>query len=143
MPFDGIDPEAENSVRILEMIEARLEGGRMWVRGCMFAAAGRVCLLGAHQSVARRCEDHGKADRALHYLARAIGSTTRSRSSPRWISSLIVEFNDTCAGYEDVERVLHKAQELALADAAPTTVMDFDHFAGNKCAQFNSHDSSA
>ena len=50
MPFDGFDPGIENPVRVLELIEERLQSGRMWARGCTFAADGRVCLLGAHET---------------------------------------------------------------------------------------------
>ena len=118
MPFDGFDPGVENPVRVLELIEERLQGGRMWARGCTLAADGRVCLLGAHYSVARRFDDNGVAGRALRYLAQAIEPKARCRRTRRRRSIMIVEFNDNCSGYDDIERVLHKAQELARGDAA-------------------------
>jgi len=125
MPFDGFDPGVENPVRVLELIEERLQGGRMWARGCMLAADGSVCLLGAHYSVARRFDDHGVTGRALHYLAQAIEPKARCRRTHRRRSITIVEFNDNCSGYDDIERVLHKAQELACGDAAPAATIDF------------------
>ena len=128
MPFDGFDPGIENPVRVLELIEERLQSGRMWARGCTFAADGRVCLLGAHYSVTRRFDDNGVAGRALHYLAQAIESKARCRRTRRRRSITIVEFNDNCSGYDDIERVLHKAQELARGDAAPTATINFGCF---------------
>ncbi len=125
MPFDGFEPGIENPVRVLELIEERLQGGRMWARGCTFAADGSVCLLGAHYSVTRRFDDNGVAGRALHYLAHAIESKARCRRTRRRRSITIVEFNDNCSGYDDIERVLHKAQELARGDAAPTATINF------------------
>jgi hypothetical protein len=83
MPFDGFDPGVENPVRVLELIEERLQGGRMWARGCTLAADGRVCLLGAHYSVARRFDDNGVAGRALRYLAQAIEPQARCRRTRR------------------------------------------------------------
>ena len=65
MPFDGFDPGIENPVRVLELIEERLQSGRMWARGCTFAADGRVCLLGAHYSVTRGFDDNGLAGRSM------------------------------------------------------------------------------
>ncbi len=82
LPFDGFDPGLENPVRVLELIEERLQGGRMWARGCTFAADGRVCLLGAHYSVTRRFDDNGVAGRALHYLAQAIEFEGTSQAHP-------------------------------------------------------------
>jgi hypothetical protein len=130
MPFDGFDPRGENPGRLLELIEERLQGGRMWARGCMLVADGRTCLLGAHYSVARRFNDNGVAGRALQYLAQAIEPKARSRSrrTRRRCSITIVEFNDNCSGYDDIERVLHKAQELARPGAAPTSATDFGCF---------------
>jgi hypothetical protein len=128
MPFDGFDPGVEDPVRVLELIEERLQGGRMWARGCTLAADGRVCLLGAHYSVARRFDDNGVAGRALHYLAQAIEPKARRRRTHRRRTITIVEFNDNCSGYDDIERVLHKAQELARGDAAPKAKINFGCF---------------
>ena len=59
-----------------------------------------------------------QADRALEYLARAItpGSRAKDWSDRRWVETSIADFNDNCAGYGEIERVLRAAQELARAD---------------------------
>jgi hypothetical protein len=75
--------------------------------------------------VARRFDDNGVAGRALRYLAQAIEPKARCRRTRRRRSIMIVEFNDNCSGYDDIERVLHKAQELARGDAAPMATIDF------------------
>jgi hypothetical protein len=124
MPFDGLDPRVENPVRLLELIEELLQGGRRWTRGCMLAADGRVCLLGAHYLVASCFSDNGVAGRALHYLAQAIAPKARFRRSRRWHSITIIEFNDNCSNYNDIERVLRKAQELARCAVAPASEID-------------------
>ena len=137
MPFDGTDLEVGITVCVLELMEEWLQEGRMWVRGRMFAAGGRTCLLGAHDSVARRFDDKGKGGRALHYLAQAIEPKGRGRRTRRWILATIVEFNDNCAAYNDIERVLHRAQELARADAASTATMDCGCFEKITHAKFD------
>ena len=52
------------------------------------------------------------------YLARAItpGSRAKDWSDRRWVETSIADFNDNCAGYGEIERVLRAAQELARAD---------------------------
>ena len=60
----------------------------------------------------------GRADRALEYLARAITPSSRAKdwSDRCWVETTIADFNDNCAGYGEIERVLRGAQELARAD---------------------------
>lgn len=118
MPFDGTDPEVEKSVRVLTMMERKLQRGRMWGRDDMFARGGQMCLLGAYYLVAYGRADESQARRALSYLARAIDPASRARPTRRWIANVIADFNDSCAGYGEIERVLHQAQELARADIA-------------------------
>jgi hypothetical protein len=60
MLFDGIDPAvaksapalgltvAGKSLHALELMEARLQGGRKWTRHFMFREGGEMCLLGAN-----------------------------------------------------------------------------------------------
>jgi hypothetical protein len=114
MPFDGIaDPVAAKSLQALELMEDRLQGGRKWTRHFMFRDGGTMCLLGA------RCIGAGRqADRALEYLARAIrpGSRAKDWSDRCSVETTISDFNDSCAGYGEIERVLRAAQELARAD---------------------------
>jgi hypothetical protein len=83
----------------------------------MFRDGGQMCLLGASYfgcniGAGRR------ADRALEYLARAItpGARAKDWSDRRWVETSIADFNDNCAGYGEIERVLRAAQELARAD---------------------------
>jgi hypothetical protein len=131
MPFDGIDAAiaksafaleltvVSKSLQALELMEGRLQGGRKWTRHFMFREDGRMCLLGAVYSGF----DLGAAshtERALEYLARAIEPASRARdwSDRCWIETTIADFNDSCAGYGDIERVLRAAQGLARADFA-------------------------
>ena len=78
-----------------------------------------MCLLGAKYS---GCDlgAGNQADRALEYLARAIEPASRARdwSDRCWIETTVADFNDRCAGYGDIERVLRAAQGLARADFA-------------------------
>jgi hypothetical protein len=119
MPFDGIDSAVAKSLRTLELMEGRLQGGRKWTRHFMFREGGKMCLLGANYlgcdlGVGRQ------ADRALEYLARAIEPASRAKdwSDRGWIETTIADFNDSCAGYGEIERVLRAAQALAGADIA-------------------------
>ena len=59
-----------------------------------------------------------QADRALVYLARAIRPKSHAKdwSDRCWVETSIADFNDSCAGYSEIERVLRAAQELAHAD---------------------------
>ena len=118
MPFDGIaHPVAAKSLQALELMEDRLQGGRKWTRHFMFRDGGKMCLLGASYF---GCEiDAGsKAGRALEYLVRAIRPVSRAKdwSDRCWVETTIADFNDGCAGYSEIERVLRAAQELARAD---------------------------
>jgi hypothetical protein len=120
MPFDGIDnPIAAKSLHTLELMEDRLQGGRKWTRHFMYVDGGKMCLLGAHY-FGCYFGDGMQADRALDYLAQAIKPTSNaaSRSDRCWIETTITGFNDRCAGYGEIERVLHHAQELARAEIA-------------------------
>ena len=116
---DGIaDPVAAKSLQALDLMEDRLQGGRKWTRHFMFRDGGKMCLLGASYfgcniGAARQ------ADRALEYLARAIRpgvSRAKDWSDRCWVETTIADFNDSCAGYSEIERVLRAAQELARAD---------------------------
>ena len=55
--------------------------------------------------------------------ARAIMPRSRAKdwSDRCWVETTIADFNDNCAGYGEIERVLRAAQELVRADitAAP------------------------
>jgi hypothetical protein len=118
MPFDGIaDPVAAKSLQALELMEDRLQGGRKWTRHFMFRDGGKMCLLGASYF---GCDigTGRQADRALEYLARAIrpGSHAKDWSDRCRVETSIADFNDSCAGYSEIERVLRAAQELARAD---------------------------
>ena len=118
MPFDGIaDSAAAKSLQALELIEDRLQGGRKWTRHFMFRDGGKMCLLGASYFGCNIGAGR-QADRALEYLARAItpGSRAKDWSDRRWVETSIADFNDNCAGYGEIERVLGAAQELARAD---------------------------
>ena len=120
MPFDGIaDPVAAKSLQALDLMEDRLQGGRKWARHFMFRDGGKMCLLGASYF---GCEiDAGsKAGRALEYLVRAIRPVSRAKdwSDRCWVETTITDFNDSCAGYGEIERVLRAAQELARTDIA-------------------------
>src|SRR5271166_6650300 len=118
MPFDGIaDPVAVKSLQALELMEDRLQDGRKWTRHFMFRDGGKMCLLGAHY-FGCNLGDGRRADRALEYLARAIDPASRAgnRGDRCWIETTITRFNDSCAGYGEVERVLHQAQKLARAE---------------------------
>jgi hypothetical protein len=131
MPFDGVDSAvaksapaldltvAAKSLRALELMEGRLQGGRKWSRHFMFREGGRMCLLGANYF---GCDlgAGSPADRALEYLARAVEPASRASdwSDRCWIETTITDFNDSCAGYGDIERVLRAAQRLARADIA-------------------------
>jgi hypothetical protein len=118
MPFDGIaDPVAAKSLQALDLMEDRLQGGRKWTRHFMFRDGGQMCLLGASYFGCNIGEGR-QADRALEYLARAItpGSRAKDWSDRRWVETSIADFNDNCAGYGEIERVLRAAQELARAD---------------------------
>ena len=91
----------------------------------MLAADGRVCLLGAHYLVASCFSDNGVAGLVLHYLAQAIAPKARFRRSRRWHSITIIEFNDNCSNYNDIEKWgPRKAQELARCAAAPASEID-------------------
>ena len=118
MPFDGIaDPVAAKSLQALELMEDRLQGGRKWTRHFMFRDGGTMCLLGARY-LGCYIGAGSHADRALEYLARAIrpGSRAKGWSDRCWVETTISDFNDSCAGYGEIERVLRAAQELARAD---------------------------
>ena len=120
MPFDGIaDPVAAKSLQALELMEDRLQGGRKWTRHFMFRDGGKMCLLGANYF---GCDLGAgrQADRALEYLARAIEPASRAKnwSDRGWIETTITDFNDSCAGYGEIERVLRAAKTLARADIA-------------------------
>jgi hypothetical protein len=118
MPFDGIaDPVAAKSLRALELMGDRLQGGRKWTRHFMFRDGGEMCLLGASYG-GRDIGAESQADRALEYLVRAIspGSRAKDWSDRCWVETTITDFNDSCAGYAEIERVLRAAQELARAD---------------------------
>ena len=120
MPFDGVaDSVAAKSLQALELIEDRLQGGRKWTRHFMFRDGGKMCLLGASYFGCNIGEGR-QADRALEYLARAItpGSRAKNWGDRRWVETSIADFNDNCAGYGEIERVLRAAQELARADIA-------------------------
>ena len=118
MPFDGIaDPVAAKSLQALDLMEDRLQGGRKWTCHFMFRDGDKMCLLGdsyfgCNIGAGRR------ADRALEYLARAIRPRSRAKdwSDRCWVEKTIADFNDNCAGYGEIERVLRAAQELARAD---------------------------
>jgi hypothetical protein len=118
MPFDGIaDPVAAKSLWALKLMEDRFQGGRKWTRHFMFRDGGKMCLLGASYFgcvIGARSQ----TDRALEYLARAIRSESRAKdwSDRCWVETTIADFNDSCAGYGEIERVLRAAQELARAD---------------------------
>jgi hypothetical protein len=123
MPFDGIaDPVAAKSLLALELMEDRLQGGRKWTRHFMFTDGGKMCLLGAGYF---DCDIGAgrQADRALEYLARALrpGSHATDWRDRCWIETSIADFNDSCAGYGEIERVLRAAQELARADITSAT----------------------
>ena len=118
MPFDGIaDPVAAKSLQALDLMEDRLEGGRKWTRHFMFRDGGKMCLLGASY-FGCNIGAGSRADRALEYLARAITPRSRAKdwSDRCWVETTIADFNDSCAGYSEIERVLRGAQELARAD---------------------------
>jgi hypothetical protein len=116
--FDGIaDPVAAKSLQALDLMEDRLQGGRKWTRHFMFRDGGKMCLLGASY-FGCNIGAESEADRALEYLARAItpGSRAKDWSHRCWVETTIADFNDNCAGYCEIERVLRAAQELARAD---------------------------
>ena len=118
MPFDGIaESVAAKSLQALELMEDRLQGGRKWTRHFMFRDGGKMCLLGASYF---GCDIGAgrQADRALEYLARAIRPKSHAKdwSDRCWVETSIADFNDSCAGYSEIERVLRAAQELAHAD---------------------------
>ena len=118
MPFDGIaDPVAAKSLQALDLMEDRLEGGRKWTRHFMFRDGGKMCLLGASY-FGCNIGAGSQGDRALEYLARAITPESRAKdwSDRCWVETTIADFNDSCAGYSEIERVLRGAQELARAD---------------------------
>ena len=48
-------------------------------------------------------------------------SRAKDWSDRCWVETTIADFNDNCAGYGEIERVLRAAQELVRADitAAP------------------------
>jgi hypothetical protein len=131
MPFDGIDSAvaksapalaltaAAKSLQTLELMEGRLQRGRKWTRHFMFREGGTMCLLGANYF---DCDlGAGRpADRALEYLARSIEPASRAKdwSDRGWIETTIADFNDSCDGYGEIERVLRAAQALARADLA-------------------------
>jgi hypothetical protein len=119
MPFDGIDSAVARSLQTLELMEGRLQGGRKWTRHFMFRDGGKMCLLGANYF---GCDLGAgrQVDRALEYLARAIEPASRAKdwSARGWIETTIADFNDSCAGYGEIERVLRAAQALAGADMA-------------------------
>jgi hypothetical protein len=118
MPFDGTDPEVEKSVRVLTMMERKLQRGRMWGRDDMFARGGKMCLLGASYFSCNVGAGRRPEDRALEYVARAIrpGSHAKDWSDRCWVETNNTDFNDSCAGYDEIERVLRAAQVLARAD---------------------------
>ena len=118
MPFDGIaDPVAAKSLQALDLMEDRLEGGRKWTRHFMFRDGGKMCLLGASY-FGCNIGAGSQGDRALEYLARAITPESRAKdwSDRCWVETTIADFNDSCAGYSEIERVLRGARELARAD---------------------------
>ena len=118
MPFDGIaDPVAAKSLQALDLMEDRLQGGRKWTRHFMFRDGGKMCLLSASY-FGDNIGAGRQADRALEYLARAIRPRSRAKdwSDRCWVETTIADFNDNCAGYGEIERVLRAAQELARAD---------------------------
>jgi hypothetical protein len=98
-------------------MEDRLEGGRKWTRHFMFRDGGKMCLLGASY-FGCNIGAGSQGDRALEYLARAITPESRAKdwSDRCWVETTIADFNDSCAGYSEIERVLRGAQELARAD---------------------------
>ena len=77
----------------------------------------QVCLLGASY-FGGNIGAGRQADRALEYLARAIRPRSHAKdwSDRCWVETTIADFNDNCAGYGEIERVLRAAQELARAD---------------------------
>jgi hypothetical protein len=99
-------------------MEDRLQGGRKWTHHFMFRDGGKMCLFGASYFSCNVGTGRRPEDRALEYVARAIrpGSHAKDWSDRCWVETNITDFNDSCAGYDEIERVLRAAQVLARAD---------------------------
>lgn len=114
MPFDGTAPEfAEGpSVRAVLMFDCLIEffdGGRNWCKGRHLDRKGRRCLVQAMYEVRQR--HRIKGDGARTYIIRAL----RESGSPYGV---LIDFNDRCRGYGEMERILRRARELANAEPA-------------------------
>ena len=146
MPFDAAplvrsplpDNIAGQSALVLDMTEFYFRDGQRWAHGEWWQAAReKRCLLGAVKFV--RSEICSDGDQAEFYLARAIDPAPANRSGTRTseqsarkasvaarstalrllVSSIVMRFNDTKGrSYSEIAAVLHKAKEMAAADAA-------------------------
>ena len=114
MPFDGTAPEfaERQSVRAVLIFDCLIEffdGGRNWCKGQHLDRKGRCCLVQAMYEIRQRHRIKGDGARA--FIMRAL----RENGSPYRV---LIDFNDRCRGYGEMERILRQARELANAEPA-------------------------
>jgi len=107
MPFDGAPKiPASHPTPVLDRLIEFFDGGRRWCQGKENGPGGKRCLTQAMTEL--RARQRTEADHSYRYILRAIRATTRHR--------YLIEFNDNCSGYAEVEQVLRHARVLAQAD---------------------------
>jgi len=121
MPFNGsstpnpAEPRSARAVRLLDCLIAFFDGGRNWCQHT-HARKGRRCLSQAMQDIRQR--ERLTGDGARSYIMRAL----RESGSPYRV---LIDFNDRCRGYGEMERILRRARDLA--SAAPAMERPHDY----------------
>jgi hypothetical protein len=103
MPFDGLLPDENPAVRVIDLMIDGFREGKYWVKGA-YRSYARRCLWQAMVDVRRqyRIPDN----KAGRFIAKAIREGTSHRG--------IIEFNDADeTTFTDVQRVLLRARALA------------------------------
>lgn len=108
MPFDGSDQN--RVVQAIDRMEAFFDGGRRWIKGSVFDGHGR-CLVGAVAVVAMN--DRDLRHEVWDCLAAALPPFLRADFTTQCVTSMIPVYNDSCASYAGIEKLLHKAREIA------------------------------
>jgi hypothetical protein len=101
-----LQKRAAASVRMLDGLIDLFDCGKHWIKDADTDHNGNYCLRGGMEHLRRK---QGRGDATGIYLRRAIAlECGQSMRVPR--------FNDTCADFEQVRRVIVCARKLAAAD---------------------------
>jgi hypothetical protein len=106
------DPAA--AIRMLDMVEELLDGGKRWTRGRLVDQQGNHCLVGAIRHVR---ETYGlEKNDAERYLTDCIPQVWQRVSFPNTKIVCIEAFNDRAKSYAAIKKLIDRARQRAASE---------------------------